>query len=148
MTDLTPSGSPHPPRGDPHEAIAALVRRAVEAFSRGDAEAFATSFSDDALVSGELALADWDEYRGRTRAADWLREAHGRWRAPTLKLVEVRARGRWTLVVVDLVGPTAAGGGAWRVYAAARPGAERLIAELHPFLDADDAEAFIRDASR
>jgi hypothetical protein len=95
---------------------AAGVRVAVEEFNHGDYTAFAEIFSEDALLFGDPQVASRSEYRGRQGVLEWVEEARSRWSDVRFAALAVEPVGGTLLVELGVVGETADGGGAWRLY--------------------------------
>jgi hypothetical protein len=92
------------------------VQRAVERFNAGDYDGFVEIFSEDAVVLADPQVADQSEYIGRSGVLAWIEEAHTRWVGVRFAALAMETVGEAILIELGVVGDTAAGGGAWRLY--------------------------------
>jgi hypothetical protein len=95
---------------------AAGVRAAVEEFNHGDYGAFAEIFSEDLLLLADPQVASRSEYHGRRGVLEWVEEARNRWTDVRFAALAIEPVGEAVLVELGVVGETADGGGAWRLY--------------------------------
>jgi ketosteroid isomerase-like protein len=93
-----------------------LVEQAVTRFNAGDYDRFLQIFSADVALLADPQVADRAEYRGHSGLTAWLGEARRRWHAVRFRALAVEPFGDGVIVELAVVGDTAAGGGAWRLY--------------------------------
>jgi hypothetical protein len=94
----------------------ARVEHAVQRFNAGDYGGFLEIFSPEALLLADPQVADRTQYRGRTGVAEWLVEAQRRWQAVRFEALALEPIDDALVVELAVIGDTAAGGGAWRLY--------------------------------
>jgi ketosteroid isomerase-like protein len=119
-----------------------IVAAAVDRFNAGDYDTFLQIFAPDAVLHADPQVADRSEYHGRGGLAEWLAEAQRQWRTTRFKALSVVAAGDAVVVELAVVGESAAGGGAWRLYVRLAWDGE-LVSRIRAYPTRDDAFAAV-----